>query len=320
VPGTAARYVDAFVYGYTGGDAQVTITYLDSELVGVTESSLKPYLWTGTSWVLASSITRDLTLNTVTGTFPASLLYGSPIALVGQDWSVTIEPVQNPGVPITTKPVFTTFRIESTTDITGVYYQIDSYSGTWKPIQTGFAAKTWNWPSWAMTDEEWANLAQGSHTLYFRFTRAGGATTVGESGEVSWQFFKSTAVSFVRLIKPNGGETLNRQPFTIEWILPSTSSIQYIDLYYSRDGGTTYPYFITRLSSGTTFSWRSPNLYTNAARVKVTVRYTGGTEYSDTSDGNFTIVKGYSFFSWRPGFGFTSFRAWPKPPFSFRIG
>jgi hypothetical protein len=248
-----------------------------------------------------------------------------PGAFVGSNYTVTIVPEATPSVPITTKPVFTTFSIESTTtDIDDVYYQIDSYTGNWTAIQSNVNAKTWYWPGWTISDAQWTNLSQGTHTFYFKFTRTGGGSTVGENGSISWQFFKSTAVSLVSVTQPNGGETLTREPYTIRWTLPTTSSLDYINIYYSRDGGTTYPYRIARVnnasSSVTSYIWRSPNIYTNRGRVKVVARYTNGIEYSDTSDANFNITKGYSFWSWRPWNEDTSFRVWNWPPFSLKLG
>ena len=197
LPGVAVRYADAFVSGNIGGKAIITMLYMDTDLTYVTEDSLKLYLWDGTSWVEATNISRDTTSNKVSGEFSTSLLSRSPIALAGKSYSVTILPAQNPAVPITTKPVFSTFRIQSVTDLVNIYYQVDGYSSAgWKLIQANVNAKTWNWPGWSLPDADWDSLPQGTHTIYFRFTRAGGASPVGDSGEISWQFFKSTKVSY----------------------------------------------------------------------------------------------------------------------------
>jgi hypothetical protein len=232
-----------------------------------------------------------------------------PVGFASTDYTVNIQPAQTPAVPITTKPLFTTFSIASTADIVNVYYQIDNCASTgWKAIQLGINAKTWYWPGWSMSDQEWTSLGQGTHTIYFRFTRKA-ASTVGDAGEVSWQFFKSTQMNLMNLVQPNGGETLNRQPYNIVWTLPATSNVDTITLSYSRDGGLTYPYRIATLrGASTTYSWKSPNIRTSQARIKVMVRYTNGAEYSDTSDADFTIVKGFSFFSWVPSFEMPSFQ------------
>jgi hypothetical protein len=329
-----AKYVDVFVSGYTGTSALATVTvyYNDTDVTssGVTEDTLIPYLWTGSAWVQASSVGRSTNLNKVWGTFLVSSMTGSPIGLAGDNYSVTILPVEAPGVIRTTKPIFTTFTIESsTTDLNTVYYQLDNYTNSsgWTAIQSNINAKTWNWPGWSMTDSDWASLGNGTHTIYIKFTRTGSTPAIGDAGEISWQFFKSVASpadTYVTVVQPNGGETLTRDPYTITWTLTSTTSLDYITVYYSRDGGTTYPYRVARIgntsSSLTSYIWRSPNIYTNQARIKVVARYIDGTEYSDTSDANFNITKGYSFNSYRPGAGYTSFRSWGRPGYSFRAG
>jgi hypothetical protein len=45
----------------------------------------------------------------VRGTIPVSWLAGSPIALVGKNYQVTIAPLQDTSTPIQDKPEFTTF-------------------------------------------------------------------------------------------------------------------------------------------------------------------------------------------------------------------
>lgn len=49
------------------------------------------------------------------------------------------------------------------------------------------------------------------------------------------------------------------------------------------------------------------------------MKYSDGRQVSDESDETFSVVKGYSFFVWKPAFGYTSFSVWAKPPYSFYI-
>jgi hypothetical protein len=320
VPGVAVRYVDAFVDGNSGGTARVTVSYSDFELSDVVESSLNLYIWNKSSWSLASDVSRDLTSNKVAGSFPVSLLNGSPVALAGLDYSVAILPVQSPNQPISSVPVFSTFRIESYYPIRSIYYRVDNAS-SWKLVQSNVNAKSWNWPGWAMGESDWSELGEGSHTMYFKFDRSGKGNTVGAKGEIAWKFSKSTKVGKLELLQPNGGETLNRQPYIIRWSLPYPDGVSDVALYYSTNGGATYPYLIEKLQGGAIgYSWRSPNIKTNLGRVKVVVRYANGKVYSDQSDYNFWIEKGFSLQARRPSFGFTSFEALPKPPFSFHLG
>lgn len=220
----------------------------------------------------------------------------------GADYTVTIQPDQTPEIPTLVKPQFTTFTITSTTDILEVGYQLDNYVSTgWKKVQSGINAKTWNWPGWSISDEEWSALGQGTHTIYFHFKRKD-SPAVGEGGEIYWQFFRGEPLpSAVTLIKPNGGEILNRQPYTITWSLLNPEKVDRVTLRYSRESGSTYPYQIAVLPGPrTSYNWRSPNISTTKARVQVTVRMKDGAEHSDTSDRDFTIRKGYSILTWLP--------------------
>ena len=316
LPAIPIRYFDVILTGNPGGVATITTSYADADLAHVAENSLNLYVWDGNNWIAATDTVVNAAENRVSGKFSASLLTGSPIALAGKDYSVTIEPASSP-VPYTTKPVLTTFQVESIWDLLKAEYKIDG--GNWTIISTGINAKSWYYPGWSMTDDEWARLGAGSHVITFRFTRAG-APDITET----WLFVKAMDSTLVRLITPNGGEVLKRQiPFTITWTMPSSASVSGVVLSYSTDGGKTFPHTIASIMGpATSFTWRPPNIATTQARVKVTVIYDTGAQASDTSDADFTIQKGYSFMAWRPDFGgyYTSFRSWLKPPYSFRAG
>ncbi|HOK58222.1 MAG TPA: hypothetical protein PK659_04750 [Methanothrix sp.] len=316
LPAIPIRYFDVILTGDPGGEATITTSYADADLTYVAENSLNLYVWDGNNWIQARDTVVNAAENRVSGKFSASLLTGAPIALAGKDYSVTIEPASSP-VPYNTKPVLTTFQVQSIWNLLTAEYKIDG--GNWNTISTGINAKIWYYPGWSMTDAEWAGLGAGSHVITFKFTRAG-APDITET----WLFVKSMDTNLVRLITPNGGEVLKRQlPFTITWTMPSSASVSGVVLSYSTDGGKTFPHTIASIMGpATSFTWRPPNIATTQARVKVTVIYDTGAQASDTSDADFTIQKGYSFMAWRPDFGgyYTSFRAWLKPPYSFRAG
>lgn len=316
LPAIPIRYFDVILTGNPGGEATITTSYADADLTYVAENSLNLYVWDGNNWIQARDTVVNAAENRVSGKFSASLLTGSPVALAGKDYSVTIEPASSP-VPYNTKPVLTTFQVQSIWNLLTAEYKIDG--GNWNTISTGINAKIWYYPGWSMTDAEWAGLGAGSHVITFKFTRAG-APDITET----WLFVKSMDSNLVRLVTPNGGEVLKRQiPFTITWTMPSSASVSGVVLSYSTDGGRTFPHTIASIMGpATSFTWRPPNIATTQARVKVTVIYDTGAEASDTSDADFTIQKGYSFMAWRPDFGgyYTSFRSWLKPPYSFRAG
>jgi hypothetical protein len=139
-----------------------------------------------------------------------------------------------------------------------------------------------------------------------------------------WSLMPSSQVNAnntFRLISPNGGEALNRKPFLINWTGLDLDSASLIEIRWSGDGGSTYPYYIVDLVPGSSsYSWRSPNIKIDQAKVRVIVKYSDGRQVSDESDGTFRVVNGYSFFAWKPTFGYTSFKVGTKPPYSFHIG
>jgi hypothetical protein len=140
-------------------------------------------------------------------------------------------------------------------------------------------------------------VTDGSHTFYFKFDTISGE--VGNSGEISWQFVKGGEVppeDLVKIISPK----LSRTPVQIKWTLPREENIDSIDIWFDRygdfnmNGGLNNPLHLATLGGGTTFSWRSPNIQTDTAKILVVVTYMDGTEYYGISE-NFSMVKGYSF-------------------------
>jgi hypothetical protein len=312
LPGDAIKFVNVFVKGCSEGMATVTIYYDDAD--GVVEDTLTPYVLKGSVWIPASDIVR--TPGMVSGSFPVDLLNGSPIALVGNSYTFTIDPAEDPSKSINTNPVLT-ISINSSAEIGKVYYQLDHHASTgWKLIADAGLTNEWT-TEWNLPSADWANLTNGSHTYYFKFERQG-KPSVGTNGQLKWQFFKGsvTPPSLVQVIRPNSNDVLTRSPFQIEWTLPSQDNIDTIKLWFARNGdfnmygGLNNPILIASLSGGTTYTWVSPNIRTDTAKIAVVVTYIGGTQYVGISD-NFSIAKGYSFHSYKPV---------PKPPWQIGSG
>jgi hypothetical protein len=324
VPGTAIKYFNVFIKHYEGpvGKASVDISYDSADTSSILEDTLKPYVLVGSHWQAATDVVVDEDSHTVHGTFPTfpdHWAYGSIIALVGQTYKVTIVPPQDPSTPIQDKPVFTTFTIESAVDdISEVYYQLDGHgSSGWIPIDTGYSGTTWDGAPWSVSDSDWANVTNASHTFYFKFVTT--SSEVGDNGNISWQFTKGgevPPVSPVQVISPRAGQKLSRSPTQIKWTLPSEEDIDSIDLWFARDGdfnmngGLNNPLHIATLGGGTTYTWRSPNFQTDIAKILVVVTYLDGTEYYGLSE-NFSLVKGYSFKAYKPA---------PKPVYNIGSG
>ncbi|VVB64593.1 Uncharacterised protein [uncultured archaeon] len=312
LPGTAVKYYDVYVKNYFGGSSAVAtmdIDYSDVVDPGVLEDTLTPYVLHDSRWEAASNVVVDSVHQKVHGTFPVSVLDGSPIALVGQSYKVTILPHATPNTPISQKPVFTTFMIESVDDIGAVYYQLDGHSSSgWNPILdgTGIGTGLWENPGWSITDGEWANVTNGTHTFYFKFTTTSSA--VGDNGEISWQFTRGGVVPPVIPIvitSPKAGDTLTRTPWKITWTMPTPENVLSVDLWFARDGdftmrgGLNNPLHLATLGADTSYLWRSPNFQTDTAKIAAVVIYNDGTQYVGISD-NFSLAKGYSFHAYKP--------------------
>ncbi len=312
LPGTAVKYYDVYVKNYFGGSSAVASMDIDYSNVvnpGVLEDTLTPYVLHDSRWEAASNVVVDSVHQKVHGTFPVSVLDGSPIALVGQSYKVTILPHATPNIPISQKPVFSTFMIESVDDIEAVYYQLDGHSSVgWNPILsgTGIGTLVWENPGWTITDGEWANVTNGTHTFYFKFTTTSSA--VGVNGEISWQFTKGGVVppvSPIVITSPKAGDTLTRTPWLITWTMPSPENVLSVDLWFARDGdftmrgGLNNPLHLVTLGGDTSYLWRSPNFRTDTAKIAAVVIYNDGTQFVGISD-NFSLAKGYSFHAYKP--------------------
>jgi hypothetical protein len=310
--GVAIRYVDVFVKGDNVDEARVDISYTPEEVAdaGVFEDSLTPYLWTGTTWrsPINGTLIRDPDNGVVSGNFSTLSLSGQPIALIGRSYEVTIIPKADPTKPISTNPVLD-ITIDSVVNIGAVYYQLDGHaSNGWKLIEdVGFASTTWQNPSWAISDADWANVTNGTHTFYFNFTRDN-LPPVGGDGEISWQFTKGgnvPPVSPIVITSPKAGDTLTRALWKITWTMPSPENVLSVDLWFARDGdftmrgGLNNPLHLATLGADTSYLWRSPNFQTDIAKIAAVVTYNDGTQFVGFSD-DFSLAKGYSFHAYKP--------------------
>ena len=93
------------------------------------------------------------------------------------------------------------------------------------------------------------------------------------------------------LLTPNGGESWAiGSTQSITWTATDNLAVTSVELYYSTDGGATYPNTIaTRLANSGSYTWTVPPMATAQARVKVVARDANSGTGSDTSDANFTI-------------------------------
>jgi len=99
--------------------------------------------------------------------------------------------------------------------------------------------------------------------------------------------FSITTTKEVRLLSPNGGESWTGG--TIHPIQWSCTGMQFLDMYCSYDGGLQWHLICERFpASSLEMSWQVPDLFTNQCFFRITEH--GNPEYSDDSDGSFSIV------------------------------
>jgi hypothetical protein len=78
---------------------------------------------------------------------------------------------------------------------------------------------------------------------------------------------------------------------TIKWIATDNVGVDSVSLYYSTDGGSTYPHTIaTGEPNDSTYIWTIPSTLSNTCKVEVVAYDVFSNEGSDTSDNNFTIA------------------------------
>lgn len=95
----------------------------------------------------------------------------------------------------------------------------------------------------------------------------------------------------VTVITPNGGENwgVGTQQ-DIVWTATDNVGVTSIDMYYSTDGGSTYPHTIaTDEANDGTYTWTIPNTPSTTCRVKVVAHDAAGNKGEDISNADFII-------------------------------
>jgi len=96
----------------------------------------------------------------------------------------------------------------------------------------------------------------------------------------------------VTLVAPNGGEILDAQGLaTISWNATDDVAVTGVDLFYSNDGGATFPTTIaTALANSGSYAWSVDDAATTMGRIRVVVRDANFQSAQDASDANFEIT------------------------------
>ncbi|HVP11129.1 MAG TPA: agmatine deiminase family protein [Phycisphaerae bacterium] len=96
----------------------------------------------------------------------------------------------------------------------------------------------------------------------------------------------------VTVNSPNGGETWYiGDSHNITWTATDDVGVTSVDIYYSTDGGSTFPYTIaTGEANDGVFPWIVPNNLSTQCRVKAVAHDGDGHTGEDVSNANFTIA------------------------------
>jgi len=96
----------------------------------------------------------------------------------------------------------------------------------------------------------------------------------------------------VTLVRPNGGEVfLSGHEDTLRWIASDDVGIRYVNLYYSIDGGLTFPYTIaTKEPNDSAYAWTVPETLSDSCVVKIVAYDTSHNGSEAVSDSLFRII------------------------------
>ncbi|HPN38799.1 MAG TPA: hypothetical protein PL041_10370, partial [Melioribacteraceae bacterium] len=248
----------------------------------------------GATWVLINS-NFDASL----GSYPWSI----PSTLSSTNVKVRISDAEtNNGVLQSISSSFTVSNLQITSPVNGDVFKSGSVVNiAWNSSTTisniRLAYKTENDADWqpinnnnpiqaSLGNYNWttpANLS-GQYCQIRLTTTDNPSNTVISDG-----YFR---VGYLNLVKPNGGEKLiGNGIYQIRW--NSSSSIQYVRIEYSLDGGTNYitiPGGYEYPAAGGSFPWQVPNTINNTARVRISDAF-APIVLSDISDNNFSIAE-----------------------------
>jgi hypothetical protein len=189
--------------------------------------------------------------------------------------------------PTATAPAYRrqgdSLTVSFTTDEAGAYtLSIDGSPCNTGSVSSGPHIKTCPLPP---------HIPEGPKTLTITITDQ--TATSGSSTQADALIVDNTPPT-VRLLTPNGGETLPAQNvFPVTWELCSdlhlgTAPIQ---LLYSTDGGASFPNLITTATENDgSFVWTLPTIDSHTVRVRIICTDLAGNSAHDDSDANFTVA------------------------------
>lgn len=95
----------------------------------------------------------------------------------------------------------------------------------------------------------------------------------------------------VAVTAPNGGETWTADlDYDITWVATDAHGVEYVDIYYSTNGGDTFSLVSSGETNDSLYTWTIPNTPTDSAVVKVVAFDPWTNQNEDISDSFFTIL------------------------------
>ena len=167
----------------------------------------------------------------------------------------------------------------------GLYQlELGTSGGSWQDFYSSATAKT--------TFD--GSTVPNSSSYYTTYSCAGlmAATNISEVGQnITLDLTPDAVAPTVTVLKPNGGEvfTYGTQD-TIRWTASDNLGVDHINIYYSTDGGGTFPYTIsTGEPNDGWYLWTIPGTASTTCIVKVVAYDAAQTQGSDVSNAVFTI-------------------------------
>jgi M6 family metalloprotease-like protein len=168
----------------------------------------------------------------------------------------------------------------------GLYQlELGTSAGSWQDFySSATGASTFNGGS-----------SPNSSSYYNTFACAGfaAATNISEVGQsITLNLTPDAVVPVAAVIGPNGGESLSAGvEDTIRWSSSDNLGVDSVSIYYSTDGGGSYPYVVaTGEPNDGMYVWMVPATPSSTCKVRVIAYDAAGNQGADTSDGDFAIV------------------------------
>ncbi|MFH0778718.1 MAG: M6 family metalloprotease domain-containing protein, partial [Candidatus Eisenbacteria bacterium] len=168
----------------------------------------------------------------------------------------------------------------------GLYnLELNVNSGDWQDFYSSASGKT--------TFNAGSNPNSSSYYSHYACQGLAAATSISEVGQnITLNLTPDAVLPSVTVNRPNGGEIFYAgTPDTIRWTATDNLGVDSISIYYSTDGGSTFPYLVAHGEANDgVYLWTVPGTLSNNCFVKVVAYDTAVNQASDQSNAAFTIT------------------------------